>query len=304
LVLNILVTVIYGVGKMGREIYEAPKGIKLFIQILLRFNPSFGVFLYSIMTCKGNKFKILLFMLLIIMSLLKGSLGVFPSIGIFMIIQYYDKIKLFIRKYLLIMVVIIVMFPTIIRSLYTFREYLRSGKRTESYSKIEAGKIVTGVLIGRLSSFSNSAIIMERKTTMIRLMQDFSSMQYIKESLTSIYGGFIDNKKIAYTNIMLESQGVHTRISSFMLGTQGVLLLSLYQSMAMFLINLGVKLSFIILTFNLTMMINNEKIKVLLFSSFCSTVLSGVGREYMSCLITVIIYLGLFLFVNMIEKNC
>jgi hypothetical protein len=302
LILNIIITIFFGVAKSGREIYIAPLGIKTFIQIIIRFNTSFGVFLYIVTSKKNNKFQILLLLLLFVLNIIRASFGIFFFIGIYLIIQYYEKIKYFLKKYLFFIIVVIILSPFILKSLYNIREGLRTDSEIKSFDNVKSTTIVFGVLFGRLSSFSNSAIVMERKTTMMRLSKGFTPTQYFRESLTAIYGGFVDRERILYSNILLESQDVHIRTSSFMLGTQGLYLISIYQSFMVFIVNIMLHILIVLLTFNISMLFDNEKVKVYIFFGFCLTVLSGVGSEYMGCLVTVVLYFFLFLLINFITK--
>jgi hypothetical protein len=45
---------------------------------------------------------------------------------------------------------------------------------------------------------------------MISLSKELSKMQYIEETLTAVYEGFINRRKTRYASILLESRGVYT----------------------------------------------------------------------------------------------
>ena len=77
IVWNIIVTIIYGVGVIAAPAYEAPPFIKIIIQILNRFNYSYGFFLYILLTPKKNKTQFYLLFLIIVLSFLIAGLGVF-----------------------------------------------------------------------------------------------------------------------------------------------------------------------------------------------------------------------------------
>ena len=84
-------------------------------------------------------------------------------------------------------------------------------------------------------------------------------------------------------------------------GTQGLLLISYYQSNAIFVINLITILLIIIVSFELISLLHYEKIMEVVFLFFCFTVFSGNADEYMGLLMVIVLYLFLFLFLNLFK---
>jgi hypothetical protein len=101
----------------------------------------------------------------------------------------------------------------------------------------------------------------------------------------------------------MESQGQYTRTSSFMLGTQGTLLIGAYQSPLVFLINLMIIIVMIILSFTLSSLFGLKRINDCIFLLFCFPVMSGMANEYMGILLNIFIYVSLFLFINLFKKT-
>jgi hypothetical protein len=308
LIFQIIVTILYGVGRMGREVYQAPLGIRFFIQIIDRFSAITGVALYIIISNKKSIKNIFFIILLIILSLLRYSLGIFMFLFFFSILLYYKKIVLLIKKKTIIVVMFIILAPIIYLSLYSYRDSLRQGQEVNYFNQknTKIFQFIIGKLTGRLSSFSNSAIIIERKSQFKRLTQNFTQFQYFKESLRPIYGRFLDlnSKDIKYANIMLESEGNHTRIYGAMYGVQGALLIGFYQSTLVLFINIISILGMIIFVFKITTLFRYDNIKEFAFSSLCGCITSGVGGEFMSTLLYFFVYLVLFIIIGLFNNYC
>jgi len=307
-IFQIIVTALFGVGKLGRDIYEAPATIKLFIQIFNRFDVIFGIAIYSVVAEKEQKNKILLWVLIFILSILRASLGVFAIMGFIMIILYNDYFIAFVKKHLLFIILIITIAPVFVTILYDIRKQMRQEKEKIEISIDEKkewnfSEVIFGQLVGRLSSYSNSAIIMERKNKMIELTKDFSLMQYPKEAITSVYGKIIDRKKISYPNLLYESAGNHTRNYSAMNGTQGAILIGSYKSGKFVFVNIITILLIVVLAFELTSLLHYDKMYEIVFLFFCFSAMSGGAAEYMSKLMFVVLYLLLFLFFNSLKTS-
>lgn len=304
IVFKIFVTYLFGVGIMGREIYQAPRFITPFIQISNRFVAIYGVIIYGVVVEKQKKMVVFLWTLVFILSFLRGSLGVFVYFAFYLIIRYYDYIVYFFKKKVFLILMIILLSPIVVTKLYNIRDQIRAVNtgdvtlsRTTSFSEV-----IFGRLAGRLSSFPNSAIIMEKKEIIRPMAQKyFSSFQFSKETLLAFYGVF-DRDDLTYMSIILESFGYSTRLWSLMTGTQGSLLIGYYTSYLAFAANLLTILIVIILTFRISCLFNNNKIKDVIFMFFCFAVMSGVAFEYMIILLNILLYSLFFLITRFFVK--
>ena len=101
-----------------------------------------------------------------------------------------------IRRHVFVIVIILIVSPILIAGLYSIREQLRQNKtKIELKSepeKVDNNKLIFGKLVGRLSSYTNSAIIMERKGKILDLTRNFSLLQYPKEALAAVYGKILN----------------------------------------------------------------------------------------------------------------
>jgi hypothetical protein len=301
LIFNIIVSIIYGVGKAGQPVYQAPSGIKLLIQIFTRFNVFWGLSIYIFASSKKRSFIYLLFIPMILTSILSLSLGIFVSLFFFIIIQSGNKIILFLKKRIALFILIILIIPTLISILYNYRQNLRAERNYIEFNNLNTGKVITGWLVGRLSSFTNTAVILERKKTMTNLVKDFSPLQYFKEAIVPFYGKILDRKDPAYIYVLSETKGIKDRNMAFMTGVGGMWLLSLYQSGLVFYINIVILFVIIVLTFELVSLINCTKMNDLVFLNFCLAIMSGSANEFMSCLMWAILYILFFLSVNALK---
>lgn len=301
-ILNIIVTLLFGVGKAGQEVYQAPTVIKLFIQILLRFSASFGAFLYIIVSDKKGGFHGLLIILLIILSLLRFSLGILPTLATFALLKYYDELFRFIKKWAILVIIMLMLFPVIVQYLYTYRDAIRVGDKVTNVEKTVVTKIIFGKLIGRLSAFSNTAIIMERERTMNRFISEFSIFEYYKDAFRAIHSGFESKNEVSYKNILQRSQGLILSNSSFMLGTNGVLTISLYQSILVFILNMALMVILCSLTFKIGTILKYDKIPEYLFLRLLMPVMGGMGNEYMASLIGTLLFIIIILFLALFKK--
>jgi len=308
IVFQIVVTQLYDVGKLGQEYYDAPSFIKLIIQIFNRFNVVFGVSIYSVVVGKKNKFQYFLWLLVISLSILRASISIFVIISYILILINQDTIFKFIKQHLVLISILIILAPVLVGMIYNVRNQLRQNKdkielNIEDEKKNTYSEVIFGKLVGRLSSFTNSAVIQERKYKMLELTRFFPSSQYPKEALSAVYGKILNQNDIAYKNLLLESYGNHARTYTSMNGTQGVLLISYYQSNTIFVINLFTILLIIILSFEFISLFHYEKIKEVVFLFFCFTVFSGGAVEYMQMLMVIILYTVLFLFLNLLKTS-
>jgi hypothetical protein len=303
---QIITTKIYGVGKLGQEYYEAPTAIKLLIQIFNRFNAILGVSIYSVAAPKKNKLNYLLWILVFILSFERASFMVFAITGLMFILLYFGSIWGFIKKHLILSIVLLFISPIAVTTLYNVRNQIRTGSNNIEL-KIDQdkdntfSKVIFGRLIGRLSSYSNSVIIHEQKIKIKELTQNFSIWRYPTEAISAVYGKILNPNEIAYRNLQYESFGYHSRTYSAMNGTLGALLIGYYQSPLVFFINLSTILLIVVLTFELFALFHNRKLFDMIFLFFSLNVLSGNAEEYMATLMVTFLYVIIFLCLNLIE---
>lgn len=298
LLAHIFIIIVFGVNKVGAPPYQAPAFIKLLIQILLRFDAIlWGSFLILFLPQKKLKTTLLISFLLILIGILKGSLGIVNTIFLLFFIKYYKDIVCFIKKKISIVIIIAFLFPTLVEFAYTQRNLIRNVQYEEE--KLEPGRLITGKLVGRLSSFSNAAFLVDDAPKYILMAQGFDDYFYQKGMLISIdaatYGkGDYSPEKYLKPNTQ---EGY-----SFMLGSTGILLFSLYKSFFVFIINF---LSIIVISILIYWVLIRIKFYYnieLAYISLLYPTLSGVSSEYSFMLLITFIFFLTLLFLSTLNK--
>ena len=298
LLAHIFIIVVFGVNRVGVPPYQAPPFIKLFIQILLRFDiVLWGGFLILFLPKEKLKTSLLIAFLMVLIGLLKGSFGVINTITLLFIIKYYSVIISFIKKRIPIAIIMAFLFPTLVEFAYTQRDLIRNVQYEEE--KLEPGRLITGKLVGRLSSFSNTAFLIDDAPKYILLAQYFDPDFYQKSMLIAINTAYAKDDRYTPERHLKPNTPIGT---SFMLGTTGILIFSLYKSplvlvnnmITIFIISLLIYLIFRRVNFNY----NIELPYVLLLYP----TLSGVSSEYSFILLTLVVFFITLLFLSLLNK--
>jgi hypothetical protein len=287
--LNILFTLLFGLGIMTKDAYNAPAQIKWFIQILNRISYIYGTLLYLI-SCKKNDFKqIQLILLLLILAYLRAGMGVIFYIIMIYSVKYKSEIIISLKKYKSIVLIMLFFIPTSISFLYEIRNSLRDEITHEVSNPI------TGMLFGRLSSFSNTAIIIDNPAYFLVTSKQFNIDFYQKQGLGGVIGqDFMPVKRPE--NIMYElfNQNENQNIS-YMTGVPGILILSFFVSPIMFVINLLTIIFLVRITYFFFKKINLENSTSLAFILLSYVLMSGVSNELFYVAFTGFVYYILIL---------
>jgi hypothetical protein len=298
LIWNASVTILYGVGVMGAPPYEAPSAIKIVIQIMNRFNYSYGIFIYILASDKKNKIQFLLVLGLLILAYLRSGLGVFMYLGMIFYIKYNDEFIVFMRKRKLIIVFLLFLFPIFVNAMYSLRDALRN----QSQEDIVIEHPMTGKFIGRLSSFSDSAIILQEIPYFFLSAVSLDDYYFQKQAL----GGVLSKEfmpqhrpELIMIKFIYESAGDDI---SYMAGTNGNLYFSILHSPFTFIINIATIIFFIFLTFHFFRMLKFNYSNELAFILLLYVLMSGVSHEFSFLLFSIFVYVVLFLIINLIKK--
>lgn len=298
LLAHIFVIVGFGVNRVGAPPYQAPDFIKLFIQILLRFDVVlWGSFLILLLPKNKLKTSLLVAFLMTLIGILKGSFGIINTIALLFIIKYYSIIIAFIKKRIPLVIIAAFIFPTLVEFAYTQRDLIRNVQYEEE--KLEPGRLITGKLVGRLSSFSNAAFLIDDAPKYILMAQGFDNYFYQKGMLISIdaatYGkGNYSPEKYLKPNT---PDGI-----SFMLGTTGILIFSLYKSSYTLIINIISIIIISLLIFEILRRVKFDYNIELSYILLLYPTLSGVSSEYSFILLTLIVFFITLIFFSVLNK--
>lgn len=297
IVWNAIVTILYGVGVMAAPPYEAPELIKPVIQVMNRFNYLYGVFIYVLLVPKKNKLQFILVFMLLVLAYLRAGLGVFMYLAMLFYIKYFVEINRIIKKYKILVICIIFAFPVFVSTMYELRNVLRNQNDTEI-----GGDLIFGVLMGRLSSFSDSAFILQEAPYFILNAQQLDPYYFQKQALGGVvsmnYMPEVRPESMLFKFYYESSEDNVT----YMAGTQGNLYISLFHSTSTFLLNFLTVIFYIFSTFYLFRFLRFDYANELAFMLLLYVLMSGVSNEYAFLIFSIFVYLVLFLVINFIKR--
>jgi hypothetical protein len=286
---------------MAAPPYEAPPLIKPFIQIMNRFNYAYGAFIYILVVPKKNKFQILLVFLLLFLAYLRAGLGIMMYFGMIFYIKYFFEANKFIRKQKIIILVLLFFFPILVNGLYELRNVLRN----QVSSEVSADPIF-GILFGRLSSFSDSAFILQEAPYFFVSAKGLDPFYFQKQALGGVISlDFMPEQRPESMLFKFFYENSEDNVT-YMAGTQGNLYLALFHSSSTFLLNLLTIIFYIISTFYLFRLLRFRYSNELAFMLLLYVLMSGVSNEYAFLIFSIFVYVILFLVVNFLcnfKKN-
>ncbi|RKD90774.1 oligosaccharide repeat unit polymerase [Mangrovibacterium diazotrophicum] len=293
---QLFMILLFKVGKMGSDVYTAPPFLTPLIQITNRISLTF---LYAVLSLssKNNIKYIFITFLMILLSLSKASLGGFLFISLVALIKYYDLFINFAKKNKLAVFLIFLIFPFFVETAYQIRSNLRG-----TGFDAENRNLMTGVLVGRLSSFPNSAQLFEQPGIFLIGLKDIEPFYFQKQAFGGLISGkFLPNK--TPENMLIESKvGGKVSNSSYMTGTQGNLILSFLKSPSIFLLNLLSIVFLLVLTFKTVRLLKIQAANEISLLIAIYPVMSGVANEYAALFFTPFLIGLLCLIVNAIAK--
>jgi hypothetical protein len=296
--LNIIVTLLYGVGIMAAPNYEAPGYIKPFIQILNRFSYTYGSFIYIIAVPKKNKTQIALVILLLFLSYLRAGLGIFLYLAMLFYLKYFNEVFKIFKKHLLVIILILFTTPFIVTFLYDIRDTLRSNKTEE----VNPDPIFGG-LFGRLSSFSDAAFILQEAPYFLIKSQELDPFYFQKQALGGVLSqDFMPNERPEKILFWFFYENLDVNVA-YMAGTQGNLYMSFMKSPSVFLMNCLTIMIFIFSTFYLFSKFKIKYSLELAFMLLLYVVMSGVSNEYAYLLFSVFVYLIVFFLLKLFNPK-
>lgn len=292
---NAIVTIIFGVGIMGATPYEAPPIFKPIIQIMNRFNAYYGVFLYFLVVPKKNKTQFILVIMALVLAYLRAGLGLFLYLAMFGYLKYFIEISSFIKKQKMVVITLLCLFPILFTGLYELRNTLRNQESKEAITDP-----ILGVLVGRLSSFSDSAFILQEAPYFFLGAKNLDSFYFQKQALGGVISqDFMPEIRPEIMLFKFYYEDSEDNVA-YMAGTQGNLYLSLFHSGFTFFLNLTTIILFIYITFYVFRLLRFNYSNEMAFILLLYVLMSGVSNEYAFLIFSIFIYLFLFLIVNLL----
>lgn len=302
IIFHLITSLLFDVGKAESGGYSAPPFLVPIIQISLRL-PYLLWGGLAVLVSHKRKTVFLYLSLIVLVSLSKGFFAIFITVFFLYFLKYPEDIRKIFKTYKVPIILLLFIIPNILSLLYNLRNELRGNNIKEEYGAIE---MVAGKFIGRLSSISDSGYLLENALTFIPTTTLFDNFFFQRNMLRVFKGDLgtsITPEEILYKKGEIYNDSNSEKKSSFMLGTQGILIFSLYKSFTSFFINLITIILVIYLILNIF-----SKIKVFNALNFgllltIGPVTSGVSSEYSSVLISSILLFIIVLLYNSFKNS-
>ncbi len=278
---NLFAIIIYGVGVAEAPVYTAPFYIKPLIQILNRI--SFGYFIfYFILINDSFILNFISVLMLITLNYLSHGLGSIFFLGFIYIIKYQDRLVYIIKKNYIILIFLLLTTPFLLTVLFSVRDQLRGNESKE----LTLNEFFFGRFVGRLSSFSNSAIILQEPGYFLLVSNtELDRFYYQIQIFKGLFGGDYREKKPE-----LYMKGVYDTVvdpnSAFMTSTQGNAMISFLRSPLNMLLNLFTLFIMVYLIFRLSFFLNFKNCHEYAFLLAIYPITSGVPTEFITIITT------------------
>ncbi len=298
---TILVVVLFGVGKMEADVYDAPQGIKFIIQIMNRVNFVYMV-LFFILISKNLIYDLFGVFMILIVSYFTAGLGSLLYVIFVFIIKYYTTIKQYYKKNKLIIMFFLVFSPYFVNQLFILRDSLRNSETKE----ITTIDLVFGKLAGRLSSYPNSAVIIQEPLYFFVAAASLDNYYYQIQAWKAFAGGDYRDKKPEFIMKGVYTDGKMGDINSaFMTSTPGNLIISFFRSPLSCFFNILTIFLFFYIIFRLMSFFKFEYAADFAFILIIYPVTSGVSSEYIGVITTLLflLFINVFYFLLIRTKN-
>lgn len=296
----IVLAISYGVGAMGEGEYYAPAMLKPVIQITNRINPFYlGVFF--IVGYQGSRKTIALgITLLIILGLLRGGLGVFMYIFLALVIRNHRNIRSAVRRHFFKIALSILAVPFVTTQLYSLRADLRG---TEGlYAEISMVEMVGAILVGRLSSISDSSFIMQERAQFKSEAKQLDPWYFQQQLLAPLLGiGVVP--EIIPERLLINAFGGQYFNVSYMAGVPGNLLMAWFIHPLIALINAITILTMMLLSFFFANKLNLPYRNEVCFMLLLYPLTSGVSNEFSFIPVFMIALIILFKMLRLLGKG-
>lgn len=273
--IHIALGFLFGVGRAGGDEYSVPSVIKPIIQIMIRISPlTWGTILLMVIDKKEYSKIIFIIFLFMLLGIARAAFGFVSLIIPILFIKYYLEIRHYFNKHKIIIVICAMLLPPFVRFGYEARSHLRG----DNYDlPDDSMSLVCGKLVGRLSSFSNTAILIEKAPQYIIAAKNLDPLFFERGMLSAVSQYFaVENRPERI--LMLDEQVPEN--SSFILGTGGIMIFSLYVSPETLVVNFSLVLLIYFVIFKLCSLYKNPFGATIAVLLLLGPTLSGVAGEY------------------------
>lgn len=291
----IVLVIKYDVGVLGKELYDAPATIKPFIQITNRINP-FYLGAFFIAGYQGSKKTIALgIILMITLGVLRAGLGVFMYVLLALAIRNHRQLGNLLRRHFIKIVLIMLLLPTAVAQLYALRSELRDLENVDV--ALSATELITARLVGRLSSVSNSALVIQESTQFGFDTHKLDTFYFQKQALAPFFGVSLI-PEVTPERMLINVYGGDFFDSSFMTGVPGNLLMAWLKNPLIAVLNAVTMVFFSWLTFFLGNKLGLPYRNEISFMLLLYPLTSGVSNEFSGLALSMLALAVLFTLLN------
>lgn len=283
---HIVVTVLFGVGVMDREVYTAPAVAVPFIQIINRLDPFYlGVF-YILATPKRPASDLLALALMVTIGLLRAGLGVFNYALIAMIAKYSIELLTLARRMPWLSLLAASVLPAAISALYQFRGQLRGDMQID----LNLVDMLFGRFFGRLSSFSNIAYVIQNEQSFVWSSRSLEPLYYLKQGASGVFGA--TPPTTTPERLLIAGTQSYEGYSSYMAGIPGNLLMAWNVSPFVWLLNLFAILASVFGILWISRYFGGGVARLFGLAMLVYPLTSGVANEFALLLLNSLVFLG------------
>jgi hypothetical protein len=287
----------YDVGVLGKELYDAPSYIKPFIQLSNRLNPFYLGVLFILLHRGSRAILWSGIALLIALGLLRAGLGVFLYVSLALLVRHFGGVRGYVRRHKISILLAALAFPLMVAQLYSVRAALRDDGSAEIV--MSATEIVAARLVGRLSSFSNSAIVAQETSLFRNEVRQLAPLYFASQAFGGIFGvAFIP--RVTPERMLINIYGGDWFDVSFMVGVPGNLYLGWLISPVIFLFNLSLIVLMCVTVFLVARQLNIPCANEFALLLVLYPLTSGVGSEFSSLIASLIGFCVIFAAIRLI----
>nr|WP_161555603.1 oligosaccharide repeat unit polymerase [Sphingomonas carotinifaciens] len=279
-------TLLFGVGIMDREVYTAPSAVMPFIQVLNRIDPFYLGAFFILSTPKRMSSDLFAVIVMVTIGLLRAGLGVFNYVAIAMCAKYSMEIIFAFRRAPWLIISGAMLLPVTIGKLYEFRSRLRG----DVHLDLDLVDMLLGRFVGRLSSFSNVAYVVQNNQSFEWSAKALEPLFYVKQALSGVLGGVAPT--MTPERLLIAGTQSYEGYSTFMTGVPGNLIMAWYVSPWVLIINLLSITTSICGILWLSRYFGNGIARVFGLGMLVYPLTSGVANEFALLLLNTIILLA------------
>lgn len=292
----IVLAVKYDVGVLGKALYEAPAAITPLIQITNRINPYYLGMLFILIHRGSRKVLYLGIASLIALGVLRAGLGVFIYIALALMVRNHQQIATYFKRHRWKIALIACLFPVFVSQMYSLRSVLRDTESLEIAMSVT--EIVTAKLMGRLSSLSNTAMVMQESAYFQRESQWLDPFYFQRQATGGFLGVGVVPEYIP-ERMLININGGNFFDVSYMVGLPGNVYIAFLISPWLAMLNVVTVILMCAATFYFARKLRFANANEFALLLLLYPLTSGVSTEFSVVLAAVISFCVLFFFLSL-----